>query len=303
MQVEKLHTDEVDISLHLVQQLLETQYPQWADLPIKLLSAGGTENVLYRLGDTFLLRLPRVDWAVAPLEKDALWLSIVATYLPVKIPELLARGVPSKAYPFPWGVYAWLEGQDLFNAPLENQEALALDLVNLIQALQCIPIPANPPPARGKPFADEDVGVRENLALLPAKFQPEILGQIWQKVLLAPAWNGRLVWSHGDLHGANLLGQQGYLSAVLDFGALGVGDPIFDYASAWMLLDQAARGIFRDALELDNATWLRSAGVALRGAAFAYPYYVNTNPVLTGIATHSIQQILLDHHLGESCLK
>ncbi len=294
MQVEKLHTDEADINLNLVQHLLETQFPQWVDLPIFLLSAGGTENVLYRLGDTFLVRLPRIDWAVAPLEKDIKWLPFVAPHLPIKIPELLTRGVPSEAYPFPWGIYAWLEGQDLFNAPLENQEALALDLVNLIQALQRIPIPANPPPARGKPFADEDAGVRENLALLPAKFQPDVLEQIWQKVLLAPAWKGTPVWSHGDLHGANLLCHQGRLSAVLDFGALGVGDPIFDYASAWMLLDQPARGIFRDALELDDATWLRSAGVALRFAAFAYPYYMNTNPVLTGIASHSIKAILED---------
>ncbi len=298
MQAEKLHPDEVNISLNLVQQLLETQFPHWANLPIKLLKAGGTENVLYRLGDTLLVRLPRIDWAVAPLEKDATWLPFVAPYIALQIPKLLAQGLPSEAYPFPWGVYAWLEGQDLFNAPLENEEALALDLVSLIQSLQRIPIPEAPPPARGKPFADDDIGVRENLALLPTQFQPVQLEQIWQKALVAPAWTGVAVWSHGDLHGANLLGQHGRLSAVLDFGALGVGNPIYDYASAWMLLRKPARTTFRAALELDDATWLRSAGVALRFAAFAYPYYVNTNPVLTSIATHSMQEILVDFERG-----
>ncbi len=288
----KLHTNEVNINLDLVQRLLETQFPAWANLPLRLLEAGGTENVLYRLGDTFLIRLPRMDWAVAPLEKDGLWLPFVAPYLPIKIPQLLARGVPSETYPFPWGVYAWLEGQDLFNSPLEDKKALALDLVNLIQALQRIPIPANPPAARGRPFADEDAGVRENLALLPLEFQPKLLERIWQQVLEAPAWAGEPVWSHGDLHNANLLGQHGHLSAVLDFGMLGVGDPIYDYASAWWLLDQPARAVFRAALELDDATWLRSMGVALRGAAFAYPYYLESNPVMIGMATYGIQAIL-----------
>lgn len=291
----KLHPNEVNISLNLVQHLLETQFPHWANLPLHLLEAGGTENVLCRLGETLLVRLPRIDWAVAPLAKDELWLPFVAPHLPLQIPKQLARGVPSETYPFIWGVYAWLEGKDLFNAPLENKETLALDLVNLIQALQRIPIPANPPPARGKPFTDEDAAVRENLALLPSHFQPALLEQIWQQALDAPVWTGVPVWSHGDLHGANLLGQDGRLSAVLDFGALGVGDPIYDYASAWMLLNQPARAVFRAALGLDDATWMRSIGVALRCAAFAYPYYVNTNPVLTSIATHSIQQILLDH--------
>jgi aminoglycoside phosphotransferase (APT) family kinase protein len=274
--------------------LIQTQFPDWADLPIKLLQAGGTENVLYRLGEHLVIRLPRIPEAVAPLEKDATWLLFVAPHLPLQIPQLLARGMPSESYPFIWGVYAWLEGTDLFNAPLENQTTLALDLVNFIQALQRIPIPEAPPPARGKSFVHDNAEVRQNLALLPSEFQPALLEQIWQQALAAPAWAGMPVWSHGDLHGANLLGQHGRLSAVLDFGALGVGDPIYDYASAWMLLSQPTRALFRDTLGLDDATWVRSAGVALRFAAFAYPYYLHTNPVLTGIARYSIEQILLD---------
>jgi aminoglycoside phosphotransferase (APT) family kinase protein len=296
----KLHNNEIDIDVKLVQHLIQTQFPDWADLPIKLLQAGGTENVLYRLGEHLVIRLPRIPEAVAPLEKDTTWLTMLAPHLPLEIPKQLALGQPSSAFPFPWGVYQWLEGTDLFSRPLLNLNQLALDLTGFILALQQIKTPVSSPPSRGIPLHLEDTAVRESIALLPTEFQPKILEKIWQKALSAPLWNGTPVWSHGDLHGANLLGQNNKLSAVIDFGALGVGDPVYDYASAWQVLDAPSRGLFRDILELDDSTWLQACAKALRSAALAYPYYLQTNPVLTGIARYSIEQILLDFNVLEN---
>jgi aminoglycoside phosphotransferase (APT) family kinase protein len=290
----KLHNNEIDIDVKLVQHLIQTQFPHWADLPIGLFEAGGTENVLYRLGEHLVIRLPRIPEAVAPLEKDTTWLTMIAPHVPLGIPKQLALGQVSPAFPFPWGLYQWLEGTDLFTNPVANFEQLALDLAGFIKALQQIKIPISPPPSRGIPLHLEDTAVRESIALLPDEFQSKILEKIWQNALNAPLWNGTPVWSHGDLHGANLLCQNGRLSAVIDFGALGVGDPVFDYASAWQVLDAPSRGLFRDILELDDTTWLRACAKALRSAALAYPYYLHTNPVLTGIARYSIEQILLD---------
>ena len=106
------------------------------------------------------------------------------------------------------------------------------------------------------------------------------------------------MWSHGDLHSANLIGTNNKLSAVIDFGALGVGDPVYDYAAAWQVLDVPSRVVFRALLRLDDATWQRARGKALRSAVLAYPYYKNTNSVLTGIAVHTIRQILLEEYHG-----
>jgi aminoglycoside phosphotransferase (APT) family kinase protein len=294
MNPQKFHPDEPDISQEIVQQLLATQFPHLANQPLRLLAAGGTENVLYRLGSDFLLRLPRAEWAVAPLEKDRAWLSYVAPHLLLETPVQVALGKPSAAYPFVWGVYKWLEGQDLFTAPLADLQTLAHDLAGFIQAMQRIPIPQNPPPSRAKPLFLNDAAVRENLALLPEEFQPQILEQIWAAAVALPNWDGIPVWSHGDLHGANLLGRGGRLCAVLDFGALGVGDPRFDYAAAWWVVDAPSRAEFRQLLNVDEFSWQRARGQAICGAALAYPYYKDTNPVLTGIAAYSIRQILLD---------
>jgi aminoglycoside phosphotransferase (APT) family kinase protein len=167
-------------------------------------------------------------------------------------------------------------------------------LAGFIQAMQRIPIPPNPPPSRARPLFHNDAVVRENLALLPQEFKPQILENIWAEAVALPVWDGEPVWSHGDLHGANLLARDGKLSAVIDFGALGVGDPMFDDALAWWVLDVPSRAEFRRLLGVDDVAWSRARGQAVCGAALAYPYYKDTNPVLTGIAVHSMQQILLD---------
>jgi aminoglycoside phosphotransferase (APT) family kinase protein len=42
-------------------------------------------------------------------------------------------------------------------------------------------------------------------------------------------------WLHADLHPKNLVGRDGRLVGVIDWGDLCVGDPAGDLAAAWML--------------------------------------------------------------------
>jgi len=86
-------------------------------------------------------------------------------------------------------------------------------------------------------------------------------------------------WLDGDLLAEDLLARDGRLTAVLDFGALSVGDPTVDLICAWELLDAAGRDEFRRILDIDDATWLRSRGWALFIAVMTFPYYWQTMPV------------------------
>jgi aminoglycoside phosphotransferase (APT) family kinase protein len=52
----------------------------------------------------------------------------------------------------------------------------------------------------------------------------------------------------------NLLVREGRLSAVIDFGASGVGDPACDVVIAWTLLHEESRGAFRCGLGADPGT-------------------------------------------------
>jgi len=56
----KLHADELDIDDALVRRLLREQFRQWAELPLEPVASSGTVNVVYRLGRSMLVRLPRV---------------------------------------------------------------------------------------------------------------------------------------------------------------------------------------------------------------------------------------------------
>ncbi len=117
----------------------------------------------------------------------------------------------------------------------------------------------------------------------------------WDAALQAPAWHGPPVWIHGDLSPLNLLVERGRLSAVIDFGCLGVGDPACELQVAWNLLCSDTRDVFRAALPVDDATWARGRGWALSVGLIALPYYQSTNPVLAGIARRAIAEVLADH--------
>ena len=116
----------------------------------------------------------------------------------------------------------------------------------------------------------------------------------WEAALEVPAWPGPPVWAHGDLSPGNLLMINGRLTAVIDFGTLGVGDPAVDLIVAWNLLPVVTREVYRSALNVDDATWLRGRGWALSIALIQLPYYHQTNPVLAGNARYVIAEVLAD---------
>ncbi len=87
--------------------------------------------------------------------------------------------------------------------------------------------------------------------------------RVWAEAT-ATVWAGPGVWFHGDVAPGNLLVEgDGRLSAVIDFGTCGVGDPACDLVLAWTFLQPAARQVFRDAAGLDDDAWARARGWAL----------------------------------------
>lgn len=87
---------------------------------------------------------------------------------------------------------------------------------------------------------------------------------------------------------------EGRLSAVIDFGCVGVGDPACDAMAAWTYFSAETRDAYRAALPVDDATWARGRGWALSVGLIALPYYVTTNPVLAGIGRRAIEEVLAE---------
>jgi aminoglycoside phosphotransferase (APT) family kinase protein len=300
MRTGKMHADEVDTDVSLVRRLLAAQFPQWADLPIEPVESAGTDNAIYRLGEDMAVRLPRIHWAIGQVEKEQRWLPKLAPHLPLAIPVPLAKGNPAEGYPWHWSVYPWLEGENATIERIADPRQAAADLAHFITALQRIDPAGGPPPGphnfhRGVPLAMRDASTRAAIASLHGTLDTNATTAAWEAALRAPAWHGPPVWIHGDLQSGNLLALQGRLSAVIDFGCLGVGDPACDVIVAWNLLTAETRDVFRAALQVDDATWARGRGWALSFGLIALPYYHSTNPVLAGISRYAIDEVLTDY--------
>ncbi len=294
-----MHIDKVDINTALVRRLLAAQFPQWAHLPIKPIRPTGTDHAIYRLGSDKAVRLPRVDWAIEQVEKEHRWLPRLAPHLPLAIPVPLALGTPGEGYPWPWSISRWLAGQNAIIERIADPAQAARELAHFIVALERADPVGGPPPGphnffRGEPLARRDESIRANIAKLSGILDTEAVIAAWEAALQAPAWDGLPVWIHGDLHPGNLLVERGRLSAVIDFGGLGVGDPACDLMVAWYLLPAEARRVFRDVLQIDDATWVRGRGWALWMATGGVTYYAHTHPALSDLARHTIEEVLAD---------
>ena len=300
MSAAKMHADELDIDAVLVRRLLAAQFPKWAELPIAPVASAGTDNAIYRLGDDVAVRLPRIQRANGQVQKEHEWLPGLAPLLPLAIPLPLAKGVPTDVYPWQWSVYRWLEGENATMERVADPLQAAAALGQFVAALQRIDPAGGPPPgahnsSRGVPLAARDQATRDAITALQGTLDTEAATAVWESALHAATWQGPNVWLHGDLQAGNLLAHEGRISAVIDFGCLGVGDPACDVMAAWAYLSAETRDAFRAALPIDDATWERGRGWALSFGLIALPYYQSTNPVLAAIARHAVDQSLADH--------
>lgn len=295
----KMHADERAIDRSLVARLLAGQFPQWANLPLTPIPSAGTDNAIYRLGDRLAVRLPRIEEAIGQISKEHVWLPRLAPHLPLAIPVPLAMGRPCQGYPWSWSVYRWQIGESAQSQPLTDQGQAARDLARFIAALQRIDpaawSPVSPPnSSRGVPLSTRDVPTRAAIGKLSGLVDTDAATAVWDAALQTPAWQGLPVWTHGDLLPGNLLVQGGRISAVIDFGVLGVGDPACDLLVAWSLLSGHPREIFRALLSVDDAMWERGRGWALSIGLIALADYQQTNPVFAATARQMIAAVLAD---------
>jgi len=299
MCADKMHADELDTDEALVRRLLGGQFPQWAGLPIERIASSGTDHAIYRLGDEMAVRLPRIHWATGQVEKDEQWLGKLAPHLPLAVPVPLAKGSPAEGYPWYWSVVPWLEGEAWTTDGVDDLRDAAAALAQFITALQQIDtsggVPAGPSNGhRGVPLSMRNADMRAQIAASGDMVDARAMIEAWEAALAAPVWDGPPVWLHGDLgRPGNLLVAGGRLSAVIDFGCLGVGDPACDLAAAWALFSGDSREVFRTALPFDDATWARGRGWALTRVG-AIPYYRETNPPIVAEALHAIAEVLAD---------
>jgi aminoglycoside phosphotransferase (APT) family kinase protein len=282
----------------LVRRLVDTQFPQWAGLALKLLDPAGSDHVIYRLGEKLSVRLPRHPGAIGQARKEFQWLPRLAPHLPLAIPVPVGVGDPDFGYLWPWAVSRWLDGEVATVDALGDSSRAAVELAQFLAALQRFaPEDIHAGNTRedltGRPLSDRDRATRVAIAKVDGVFDTTAMTQLWNAALIAPGWDRSPVWFHGDFHTGNLLTVDGRVNAVIDFGGLGMGDPACDLMIAFTLMSANSRAAFRDALGVDDATWMRGRGWALATGLNAYTSYAAVNPRVAAQTTRQITQALI----------
>ena len=199
----------------------------------------------------------------------------------------------------------WLEGEEVTRERLADPVEGARTLAEAVRALMAIDATGGPAPGehnfwRGVPLAARDGITRRCIGESVGLVDTEAVTRAWERDLSASAWKGPPTWLHGDLAPDNLLVRDGRLSAVIDWGGLGVGDPATELLPAWNLFRGESRAAYREALGFDDATWARGRGLAVSTAIVALPYYNETIPVRASRAQEVIREVLSDHEREQS---
>lgn len=292
----------MDIPVSLVRRLLAEQFPVWSDRSLKPVEPGGWDNRTFRLGEDLTVRLPRAERYAAQVDKEQRWLPRLAPHLPVAIPVPVAVGRPGEGYPWRWSVYRWIEGESAAISPVEDATGFGAALARFLTALQRVDTTGGPPPGphsffRGGSLRVYDEETRRELASLRGRVDVGALTTVWETAL-STTWRQRPVWVHGDFAATNLLVARRSLSAVIDFGSSGVGDPACDLTIAWTFLSGRGRAAFRAGLSLDEATWARARGWALWKALITLSEPPDDGARVAADARHVIDDVLADDRSG-----
>lgn len=282
---------EFPVSVELVRGLLDEQHPDLADLPIEVL-ANGWDNLVCRLGEEFLVRLPRRAVAAELVAHEQRWLPELAGRLPLPVPAPVRVGQPTARYPWSWSVVPFFPGRTAADRDRGDLRSAPAALGGFLDALH-VPAPAAAPvnAFRGIPLAGRAEGVMNGLAHVGAAERAAAL-RIWETAAAATAWHGPPLWLHADLHPANILVDRGRISAVIDFGDMTSGDPATDLSLAWTLFTAQDRAAFRQAYgRADDATWQRARGWAL---ALSLVFLTNSadNPLMHRIGERAFREVL-----------
>jgi len=290
----KMHDGEVDIDAALVGRLVAAQFPDLADLPIREARSTGTVNAIYRLGDRLCVRLPRVAQWADGLARERTWLPKLAPHLSLRIPTPVAKGRPAPAYPFFWAIYEWIDGAPYADDLVDDERRAARDLARFVVELRRMDHVDGAPPTGRAPLRELDGVTRDAIAGATGEIDRAAATAAWDRARAAPVWDGTPAWVHTDLLRPNLLVAGGRLRAVIDFGAVGVGDPAADVIAAWAVFGRAGRAEYRAALDVDDGTWERARGYALHQAVMIIPYYRDTNPGFVALARRTVEEIVAD---------
>ena len=292
-----MHADQLTVSLSVVRELVDEQFPSWRQLAITAVESAGTVNAIFRLGDRFAARFPLRPEDAASVRRRLESEAAAARELPGRTrfatPEPVAIGEPGAGYPLPGGVQTWLPGVTATDDDPGGSVAFAHDLAEFINGVRAIG-------TGGRTFSGQGRGgdLRSHDGWMQTCFERSgqlldvpRLRRMWEAMCKLPRGGTGDVMSHGDLIPGNVLVSGGRLAGILDVGDMGPADPALDLVAAWHLLEDGPRQALRDDLRCDDLEWERGKAWAFEQAIGLVWYYADSNPAMSRMGRRTLERL------------
>lgn len=285
---------EVTITPDLVTSLLQRQHPDLASQPVSVLDRGW-DNTNLRLGDELLVRMPHREAAAELILNEQRWLPELAPVLPLPISDPNRVGQPDLGFPWRWSISRWYPGDVAARSIIASESQAARELGRFLAALhQPAPDDAPENPYRGVTISSREETFNKNVASLVASdpalsWDPKAIKRVFAQATLATETHER-VWLHGDLHGKNVIVDDGKLAAVIDWGDICCGDRATDLASAWMLVPSAVSDVVEIA-GADESAWVRGKGWAVHFAVL-YLLHSDDDPTMGSVGARLLNALI-----------
>lgn len=288
---------DINITESLVKKLLDKQIHELSYLPLEYL-AEGWDNVMYRLGNDYLVRLPRRTQAATLIKNEQRYLEYLPRQLPINIPLSIYDGKPQEGYPWHWSLLPYFPGKAADISRIDS-----IECTRLMNFLKSIHLPDNGDAPknefRGGDLTNRDEVVQERLLSLKKhipNYYPPII-RLWNKAMAADKHKVNR-WIHGDLHPFNVLVDNGKFSAIIDWGDITSGDVATDLAAIWLLFDNKdERATAVVSYGMDKQLIARTIGWAINFAAVFYQNGLTDNPRFLSIGEKTFKRLLEDFPL------
>lgn len=295
-----MHTNQLTVSAETVRELVDQQFPEWRDLPVRPVASQGTDNALFRIGEKFLARFPlkpaEVETVRRWLESEAHAARELVGRTRFPTPEPIALGEPGAGYPLAWSVQTWLPGATADDHDPGESVGFAVDLAEFVRTLRAVDTDGRTfaGNGRGGDLRCHDAWMATCLQRSEGLLDVPRLRDMWKLMRDLPRGAGDDVMTHGDLIPGNVLVAEGRLAGLIDVGGSGPADPALDLVSAWHLLETGPRRVLRDELGCDDLEWARGTAWAFEQAMGVVWYYVDSNPAMSRMGRRTLERILAD---------
>jgi aminoglycoside phosphotransferase (APT) family kinase protein len=295
-----MHPGQLTVTAEMVRALVDSQFPQWRDRPVRQVETEGTVNAIFRVGDELAARFPLEPDDPGTtrrlLAKEAAAARELSGRTRFPVPEPVALGEPGHGYPLPWSVQTWLKGVTATDEDPGESNGFAADLADFIAAVRSIDTDGRTFSGEGRRGRGGDL--KDHDEWLATCFQESEhlldvprLRALWARFRELPR-EAPDVMNHGDLIPGNVLVDSGRLTGVLDVGSLGPADPALDLIGAWNLLEPGPRQVLRAALGCGDLDWERGKAWAFQQAMGLVWYYRESNPSMSRMGRVTLDRIL-----------